>query len=213
MNKQSLEQILSYCPNTGVFRWKVDRPPRGKSGDIAGYNNGSGYIKISISGKRYYAHRLAFIMMGRSEPKIVDHINGVKHDNSWKNLRGVTQKENNFNRPKSKGVRKRYGKWYARISNDHIGVFDTEKQAYDAYIEKKSKVIGKIISPAYDVQNHVVKKWKYRKQLFNGKTLSQIARENAIPQPSLHYRVHVMGLSIEEAIFKGRTINSGEPLP
>jgi hypothetical protein len=207
MDKKTLDEILSYCPETGIFRWKVSRPPRGKAGDIAGYNNGSGYIKISISGKRHYAHRLAFIIMGHPEPKVVDHINRVKHDNSWKNLRAVTQKENSLNNPLPKGIRKRYGKWYARISDKHIGVFDSEKEAADAYMSEKINCIGDIAPSPVNVKNYVEKKWSHRKRLFNGKTLFQIAKEHAISQSSLYYRVHVKGLSIEEAVFKGKSIN------
>jgi len=209
MDKNTLDEILSYCAETGVFRWKVDRPPRGKAGEIAGYNNGSGYIKISISGKRHYAHRLAFIIMGHPEPKVVDHINRVKHDNSWKNLRAVTQKENCLNNSLPKGIRKRYGKWYARISHKHIGVFDSEKEAADAYMSEKINRIGEISLYPSDTKNYVEKKWSHKKQLFNGKTLTQIAKEHAISQSSLYYRIHVKGLSIEEAILKGKSINLG----
>jgi len=206
MNKQLLDQILSYCPKTGIFRWKVNRPPRGKAGDIAGYNNGSGYVKISIKGKRYYAHRLAFICMGQPEPKIVDHINRVPYDNSWGNLRAVTQKENNLNRESIKGIRKRYGKWYARISTTHIGVFDTEEQAKAAYKKARKVALKKFVENPIVVQNKVVKKWSHKKVLFNGKTLNEIAREHGIPQPTLHNRVHKLGLTIEQAIAKGNSI-------
>ena len=210
MNKQLLDQILSYCPKTGIFRWKVNRPPRGKAGDIAGYNNGSGYIKISISGKRYYAHRLAFICMGQPEPKVVDHINRVPHDNSWRNLRAVTQKENTFNRSCSKGVRKRYGKWYARVSATHIGVFDTEEEARSAYLKAKKTVLKTFVEKDVKVPNQVIKKWSHKKVLFNGKSLGQLAKEHGIPQPTLYNWVHRAGLTIEQAISKGNSTARGE---
>ena len=205
MNKQLLDQILSYCPKTGIFRWKVNRPPRGKTGDIAGYNNGSGYVKISIKGKRYYAHRLAFICMGQPEPEIVDHINRIPYDNSWENLRAVTQKENNLNRESTKGIRKRYGKWYARISAAHIGVFDTEEQAKTAYKQARKTVLKKFVETGKKPVNKVVKKWQHKSVLFNGKSLTEIAKEHGIPQPTLHYRIYKSGLTIEEAVAKGNS--------
>lgn len=213
MNKQLLDQILLYCPKTGIFRWKVNKPPRGKAGDVAGYNNGSGYVKISINGKRYYAHRLAFICMGQPEPKVVDHINRVPYDNSWNNLRAVTQKENCLNQGGVKGIRKRYGKWYARISASHIGVFDTEEQALFAYKQARKTVLKKFIDNPKKPANKVVKKWRHKSVLFNGKSLTEIAREHGIPQPTLHYRVYKSGLTIEQAVAKGNSTRSASDRP
>jgi len=210
MDKELLHKILSYCPETGIFRWKVNRPPRGKVGDIAGYNNGSGYIKISISGKRYYAHRLAFIYMGQAEPRVVDHINRIPYDNSWANLRAVTQKENNLNRITTKGIRKRYGKWYARISDKHIGVFDTEEEAHRAYRQCRDKILTEFVETDEPPKNLVVKKWNHKKRLFNGKTLSQISKENGISESILHYRIYKKNLTIEQALAKDSSITSGE---
>jgi hypothetical protein len=210
MNTKLLHEILSYCPETGIFRWKINRPPRGKAGDIAGYNNGSGYIKISIKGKRYYAHRLAFVYMGQPEPKIVDHINRVPYDNSWANLRAVTQKENNLNRAATRGIRKRYGKWYARISDKHIGVFDTEEDAYRAYSQCRDKVLSEFVQINETPDNLIVKKWNHKKRLFNGKSLSQISKEHGIKQSILYYRIYKKNMTIEQALTKDSSTTSGD---
>jgi hypothetical protein len=63
-------------------------------------NNGNGYLKLSLSIKgkfvNKYIHRLvakAFIENTENKPE-VDHIDTDKTNNSYKNLRWVTRKEN-----------------------------------------------------------------------------------------------------------------------
>jgi len=204
MNKELLQSLLDYDPLTGIFKWKVSKPPRGKAGEIAGYNNGSGYIKISIAGKRHYAHRLAFIFMGFDEPEIVDHINGVRHDNRFENLRSVSSQVQNLNNTNyGKGIRKRYGKWYARIGGSHIGVFDKEDEAINAYNKRKLELAELPEIQIEKVDSPNTKRWSYNKLLLNGKSISEWSRNSGIPQQTLYYRVHKMGLDIQSAIKLG----------
>ena len=82
----------------------------------------------------------------------LDHINGIRDDNRIENLRDCTQQQNTFNtksRPNStskyKGVhwKKDIKKWSAQYTlnskNYHIGCFDTELEAAQAYIQETSK--------------------------------------------------------------------------
>lgn len=109
---------LTYDPNTGFFY---------NNGEKAGGLTKNGYVKIKIDGKQFLAHRLAFMFMNEDIPKEVDHINGVKDDNRWSNLRAVTRKENSKNRKRPKnnksgviGVRwdKQTNRWRAIIGVD-----------------------------------------------------------------------------------------------
>jgi hypothetical protein len=195
--------ILNYDPNTGEFTWKVNRPPRGKAGDVAGYNNGSGYQKISIDGKRYYSHRLAFLWMtGKFPAKVVDHINGNRLDNRWENLRSVTQKENTANTTISKGVRRRYGNWQARFADKHIGTFPTKEQAVQAY--KEAKINAAKLNPYLtnfgNPEQKIVRKYGHTVRTFQGKTLNQWAKELGMPQPTLHYKVVKQGIPLEKIV-------------
>lgn len=99
-----LKEYLHYCPITGNFtRLKLHNKPGGlKIGDLAGSNNGRGYLKINLLGSRYYAHRLAFLYMEGEIPELIDHINRDKSDNSWANLRKATKEQNLYNRPVDK---------------------------------------------------------------------------------------------------------------
>ena len=63
MPVEELRSILSYNPETGGFRWAVDRgcnANRMKAGSIAGSLKSHGYVAIKINGVFYRAHRLAW---------------------------------------------------------------------------------------------------------------------------------------------------------
>ena len=97
---QELKELLHYNPDTGVFTWLVKRSGI-KLGDVAGTkrkNDGKTYIIISVDGKKYRAHRLAFLYMTSDFPELIcDHINGNGIDNRWYNLREVDYVNNNRN--------------------------------------------------------------------------------------------------------------------
>lgn len=84
--------LLNYDPETGIFTWK-------ESGKATGTKQKNGYILIQANGGRIkeYAHRLAYVFMGEDVPELVDHINGVKHDNRWCNLRPANKVDNACN--------------------------------------------------------------------------------------------------------------------
>lgn len=133
MNQQELKEYLEYCPITGVFL----RISKAKQWSIAGSLQAKGYIHICINYKIYLAHRLAFLYMtGRLPEHHVDHINGIRNDNSWANLRDVPRALNAKNRAKSRnnpsginGVTSQgaSGKWRAVIRVNrkaiHLGYF------------------------------------------------------------------------------------------
>jgi hypothetical protein len=88
-------------------------------------------------------------MTGEWPVSDVDHINGDPMDNSWRNLRQVSEHENlqNQRRPHScnrcglLGVSKKPYGWQARIRIDgkskHLGTFDTPEKAHAAYVAAK----------------------------------------------------------------------------
>lgn len=102
LTQSELKERLHYSPETGVFTWlKSKSRYLGKTGSIAGGDNGTGYIKIYVLGKQRYAHRLAYLYMTGAFPKgILDHVNEIKSDNRWVNLRDATQSQNMFNKGK-----------------------------------------------------------------------------------------------------------------
>ena len=53
-----ISELLSYCPETGLLRWKVARG-RCAAGSVAGYDTGRGYIGVRVNKRCTYAHRVA----------------------------------------------------------------------------------------------------------------------------------------------------------
>ena len=87
---------LDYEPKTGILRWKTAKS-KINIGNVAGSIN-KGYLRIKLSGKSYYAHRLAWLMFYGNLPDEIDHIDGDKTNNKIKNLRIATRKQNCLNR-------------------------------------------------------------------------------------------------------------------
>lgn len=105
----------------------------------------NGYMRVSIFGTEYQAHRVIWAMMKGAWPKdVIDHVDGDKENNRTTNLREATTSQNNMNRKgsgksKYKGVswRKSQEKWIASIKCNNkqhfLGLFDDEKEAAKAY--------------------------------------------------------------------------------
>lgn len=137
----ALKDLLHYDPETGVF---TTARKRGKwaAGRVAGSISSTGYVVIKIGNVQHKAHRLAFLYMNASMPTDqVDHINGVRHDNRFINLREVSQTENQRNakrradnRSNVTGVHwySRYGCWHVGISSRHVGYFKNLEEAIAA---------------------------------------------------------------------------------
>jgi hypothetical protein len=80
-----------------------------KSGDIAGHDNGGGYLRIEILNKKRRAHRLVWLWVNKQLPKDqIDHINHKRKDNSPSNLREATNTTNQRNRTLSKNNKSGY---------------------------------------------------------------------------------------------------------
>ena len=147
---ESLKALLKYEPDTGLLRWKVDASHRIKAGNVAGWKDGDGYLRVTILGKRYRAHRVAWALQYGEWPQdLVDHKNGNGLDNRLNNLRVVSQSGNLQNlRAAYKqnttgvlGVSKDYGKYRASITvngeKHNLGTFLTAEEAGLAYVEAK----------------------------------------------------------------------------
>ena len=127
LTQSLLKSNLNYNPESGIFT-RI-KPSQGvRVGDIAGSVSSEGYLQIQISGKKYAAHRLAFLYMtGCFPPDQVDHANHNKQDNRWINLDLSTNKKNGKNQKLQSrntsgecGVflEKHSGKWCAEICVD-----------------------------------------------------------------------------------------------
>jgi hypothetical protein len=153
-----LKSKYRYDPETGFFHWIAESGghKQFKPGDKAGLVYGRGYVYLFYKArKKVLAHRFAYACMTGKWPALhIDHINGVKTDNRWSNLREATHSQNLWNRAATrksvsglKGVRQKTpGRWTAEIKKNnvkyHLGTYDTAKLAYDAYIEAAERLHG-----------------------------------------------------------------------
>lgn len=153
---EEARQFLDYNPETGVFTWRVGRSGTARVGSIAGRVDSGGYIQIAIYGRRYQAHRLAWLIIHGVWPeKHIDHINGKPRDNRLCNLRLATQSENLCNTKRRsdntsglKGVswHNASKKWRARIAiyrqTKVLGYFATPEEAHAAYCNAARELHG-----------------------------------------------------------------------
>lgn len=143
ISQQELKETLDYTPLTGVFTWRKKTCRKVVAGTIAGSNQTNGYACIRINKRLYLTHRLVFLYMQGYLPTLdVDHINGIRTDNRWDNLREVTRQDNLRNSAKpstnTSGVigvswSNQRQKWFARISvnnkTKYLGVFENFDEA------------------------------------------------------------------------------------
>ena len=124
-----IKKYLRYDAETGKIFWKLNKDSA-KAGNEAGWGGIEHYHRLEINGKRYYAHRIAWLLTYGSWPEYhIDHINGNKKDNRLTNLRDVSITENARNK-----------KIYKNNTSGTIGVcFDKSKQGYVANITINGK--------------------------------------------------------------------------
>lgn len=90
LTQEVLKSLLYYDPETGIFVWLVTRQ-RSPAGKEAGGYDEKGYRRICVNGTKVRAHRLAWLYMTGEWPEDqLDHINGLKDDNRFVNLREAT---------------------------------------------------------------------------------------------------------------------------
>lgn len=105
-------------------------------------------------GVRYmqYIHRLVAqtFVTNKNNLPVIDHIDGNKLNNSYKNLRWCTVSKNNLNTDKRKGYffNKKNNRFYSRIKHQGkakiLGSHSSAKEATDLYQKSKDKLITEI---------------------------------------------------------------------
>jgi hypothetical protein len=145
ITQQELKEVLHYDPNTGIFT-RLTRKGGQKIGSVAGHKRPDGYTQIKIDGKRYLAHRLAWLYMTGNWPsEFIDHIDRNPSNNRFDNLRESTNQENQQNTNcKGYSWNKRHQKWMAQIrvngKQKNLGYYNKPEEAREAYIKAKAKL-------------------------------------------------------------------------
>jgi len=126
---------------------RIDRWFRGDFRLVENTDNHDGYNRFRCNNKRYLRHRIiAFAFLGLDIDNLllqIDHRNGDKLNNNVSNLRIVNNQGNQWNNTKAKGYcwHKQYKKYHAKIKVNgkhiHLGLYDNEDDARNAYLEGK----------------------------------------------------------------------------
>lgn len=148
LTQSELKKYFNYSPETGDFhrlfirdRWGNETPVFKKVGTIGA----DGYLTINIGGPVYKSHRLAWLYVIGKWPDQIDHVNGLRSDNRWCNLREVDKQTNmknrglNYNNTSgTSGITwfNQTGQWRVRINHNgnriSLGLFDTIDEAVAA---------------------------------------------------------------------------------
>ena len=76
-----------------------------------------GYVVVQVSGKRYLAHRIIWLLLNGRMPAMIDHIDGDKQNNLIENLREVDNTLNHWNeRRRSTNISGYKGVWWHKQS-------------------------------------------------------------------------------------------------
>ena len=151
LTQDRLKELFNYSERVGEFTYKLINHSRKKAGKAAGTITSSGYIVISVDGKSYKAHRLAWLFVyGKMPVGQIDHINGDKRDNRISNLRDVPARGNSQNKKIHRDGKDLIGTqknpetdtYYVQLSISgkkvYLGSYRTIELALEAYNEASS---------------------------------------------------------------------------
>lgn len=154
-----LNELLDYNPKTGTLTWNPrDRKWFTSDGYHRQWNNryagreafssrnGHGYRQGNIFKIKLQAHRVIWLMMTGEEPECIDHINGIRDDNRWNNLRASSRSLNGRNHTLNKrnstgfngvGIERKSGRYFAKIRGHDkqdiwLGYFPNPEVAHKA---------------------------------------------------------------------------------
>lgn len=166
LTQAEVKRLFHYDPETGLFHWRVtvsNRAPEGSRAGVrtkVGKDGAHGYVMLCVDWVKYPAHCVAWLYMtGEWPANEVDHINRVRHDNRWSNLREATRTQQLQNTTirsdNSTGVKgvawdKTRDKWQAYISIDGkrvpLGRFGSFEDAATARKNAEVKYFGDYVS-------------------------------------------------------------------
>jgi len=146
LTQEEAKSIFEY--RDGVLYWK-------KTGQKAGVNS-CGYTVIRHKSIKYYAHQIVYLIFNGYIPKLIDHIDRNKQNNSIDNLREATKKTNSQNSKirvdntsGMKGVawHKKAKKWMVYVTIDskncYLGLYENLDLAKELSIFIRQIVHGK----------------------------------------------------------------------
>jgi hypothetical protein len=135
-----VSSVVSYNPVSGKITRIVATSQNTRAGQEAGFTDSLGYITLGILGCTVRAHRVAYLLMTKTWPPKnfqIDHIDGIKSNNAWANLRLATAGQNRCNvailKTNSSGVKG--VSWFRLMNKWRVYVTKNGKQYSGGYYE------------------------------------------------------------------------------
>lgn len=165
LTAEMVRERLAYNPLTGELTWRSSNRNHLPVDGVAGWINGRGRRKITIGGRPYFAHRVAWLYVyGKWPSDQIDHINGDPLDNRIANLRDVSQFLNEQNQHRAQANNKTGYIGVSRRANAlatkpyraciqvrgrgiHLGSYETADAARDAYLSAKRSMHPEAFAP------------------------------------------------------------------
>ena len=153
LTPERLRELLDYDPATGVFINRTKRSRLACAGAIAGTITTRLYRAITIDGRIYAAHRLAWLYVhGRWPLDQIDHIDCNKMNNAIANLREASHRLNQQNIKTANKNNKLGILGVIRLRNGFrsciycngkatvLGIFATPEEAHAVYLKAKRRL-------------------------------------------------------------------------
>ena len=144
-SQEFLQAMFKY--QDGMLFYKKNPPRSNLVNKRAGTKSFGNYRQVTIKGKRFFEHRLVWILLNGeiSDNLVIDHIDRNPSNNKIENLRAISQACNVLNRSTCTHVQKwAEGKWYARFRRSgktHSKFFPTKTEAENWVISQKEQLI------------------------------------------------------------------------
>jgi hypothetical protein len=148
---ETVKALFDYDPATGNLQ------PKEKS--YRARISQGGYVRVAMKGMQFLAHRIIWLWMTGEVPSSsleIDHINGIKHDNRWENLRLVsrtTNQRNQFSANANSKTKVRGVSWCAALQKYRVRIFADGKQHNIGYFSSLEEAVA--------ARQQAVAKWHF----------------------------------------------------
>lgn len=166
LTQARVQELFLYDPITGVMINRVTRRTA-KAGDVAGQLNSQGYRAVKVDGYLYsMSHIIWLYVTGHWPKEEMDHINRVRDDDRFVNLREASRSQNCINKDKYakvnslgyRGVQRYFNRFRSVVCVGQreyfVGTFDTLELAALAYDLKAKQLHGEFAKLNFPEKMH-----------------------------------------------------------